>query len=68
MVKTGYRWKLKIHDGYVCKAAVDKGKTIFRDWWTAKKETTINIHSIPKEYWGKRIKVKIEIDDTIKEE
>lgn len=63
----GDRWKIKIHDGYVCRivnAAMGntRGRIAFRDWWFGKKDFNVTIKTLPQEYWGKHIRIRIEVD------
>lgn len=36
-----------------------------RNWWLGKPNFNLNIPSLPKQYWGERIRIRIEIMDEI---
>ena len=53
------------NDGYVERArggGVNSGtQAKYRDWYFGKHHMNILIKTLPKKYWGKHIKIKIEI-------
>lgn len=70
----GFRLRIN-EDGYLVRTALEdeggvhKKKRIkeSRDWWLGKHQLGVTISSLPERYWGKRIRVKIEVigDDEI---
>jgi hypothetical protein len=53
-------------EGYVARPVGSKGhksnrKIIYRDWWLAKPHIHLHVNTLPQRYWGKRIRIKIEV-------
>lgn len=40
-----------------------RGVVCLRNWWLGHEGFNLRIHSLPKRYWGKHIRIKIEIVD-----
>lgn len=55
-------------EGYVARPVGSKGKggrrkIIYKDWWLGKQHLHIHVNTLPQRYWGKHIKIKIEVEN-----
>lgn len=60
-----YRVKLN-QKGYLCRftnRTKKKKEKESRDWWLGKKSLNVTIKTLPERYWGKHIRIKVEVID-----